>query len=125
MTNLIDAPGLKEKILQLQSAIYYSMEDYAASQTVLLQRQAGNEATLNDEGCLLYQANMYDDALERYVQSLQTGFNALTAVNVALCHYRKKENSQALNIIGSFTDQISSLLNSSIHMKFHLFRGNH
>lgn len=78
------------------------MEDYAAAQTILLQRQAETDSTLNDEGCLLYQANIYDDALQRYVQSLQTGFNPLTAYNVALCHYRKKENSQALNVIGNF-----------------------
>lgn len=105
VTNQIDSPALKDKVLQLQSAIFYSSEDYSASQSILLQRPNGNEMTLNDEGCLLYQANLYEDALQRFVSALQTGFNPLIAYNVALCHYRKKENSQALNLIGEIIER--------------------
>lgn len=105
VSNSIDAEQLKEKVMQLQSAIYYSNEDYSASQSILLQRQTGTAMTLNDEGCLLYQANLYDDALQRYFTSLQTGFNPLTAYNTALCHYRKKEHSQALNMIGEIVER--------------------
>ncbi|CAO1301325.1 unnamed protein product [Diamesa serratosioi] len=105
VSNIIDAEQLKEKVMQLQSAIYYSNEDYSASQSILLQRQTGSAPTLNDEGCLLYQANLYDDALQRYFTSLQTGFNPLTAYNAALCHYRKKEHSLALNMIGEIIER--------------------
>lgn len=105
VTNVIDSDNLKEKVLQLQSAIYFSNEDYAASQSMLLQRQAGTAQTLNDEGCLMYQANLHDDALQRLFSSLQTGFNPLTAYNAALCHYRKKEYSQALNMIGEIIER--------------------
>lgn len=94
---------LRERVLQLQSAIRYSAEDFAAAQAILLQRKATHETTLNDEGCLLYQANEHDDALKRFTSSLQTGgFNPLVAYNAALCHYRKKEHVQALNYIGEF-----------------------
>jgi tetratricopeptide repeat protein 30 len=105
VTNTIEADHLKEKVLQLQSAIYFSNEDYAASQSILLQRQVGSAQTLNDEGCLLYQANLHDDALQRFFTSLQTGFNPLTAYNAALCHYRKKEYSQSLNLIGEVIER--------------------
>lgn len=105
VTNVINSDNLKEKVLQLQSAIYFSNEDYAASQSMLLQRQAGTAHTLNDEGCLMYQANLHDDALQRFFSSLQTGFNPLTAYNAALCHYRKKEYSQALNMIGEIIER--------------------
>lgn len=92
---------LRERVLQLQSAIRYSAEDFAAAQAILLQRKATQETTLNDEGCLLYQANEHDDALKRFTAALQTGgFNPLVAYNAALCHYRKKEHVQALNYIG-------------------------
>lgn len=47
--------ALRERVLQLQSAIRYSNEDYSAAQSILLQRNASHETTLNDEGCLLYQ----------------------------------------------------------------------
>lgn len=105
VTNMIEADHLKEKVMQLQSAIYFSNEDYATSQALLLQRQTGTAQALNDEGCLLYQANLYDDALQRFFLSLQTGFNPLTAYNSALCHYRKKEFSQALNMIGEIIER--------------------
>lgn len=55
----INAPHLKEKILQLQSAIRYANEDFAGAQSILLQRAASHETTLNDEGCLLYQVVIY------------------------------------------------------------------
>lgn len=48
-----------------------------------------------------FKANVFDDALQRFTAALQTGgFNSLIAYNIALCHYRKKENAQALNFIG-------------------------
>lgn len=50
--------NLLEKVLQLQSAIRYSSEDYAGAQSLLLQCQPMHEATLNDEGCLLYQVGV-------------------------------------------------------------------
>lgn len=87
--------------MQLQSAIRYGNEEYSAAQSLLLQRETSHQNSLNDEGCLLYQANLYDDALQRFISSLQAGgFNAHITYNAALCHYRKKENSQALNYIG-------------------------
>lgn len=105
VANMIEVEHLKEKVLQLQSAIYFSNEDYTSSQAILLKRQSGTAQTLNDEGCLLYQANLHEDSLQRFFLSLQTGFNPLTAYNVALCHYRKKEYSQALNMIGEIIER--------------------
>ncbi|XP_052867821.1 tetratricopeptide repeat protein 30 homolog [Anopheles cruzii] len=105
----LDSPELKEKVLQLQSAIAYGNEDYTTAQSLLLQRQDGNgqeSFTKNDEGCLLYQANMFEDALQRYVSALQAGgFNPHVAYNAALCHYRRKENSQALNFIAEIVER--------------------
>lgn len=102
----IDAPHLKEKVLQLQSTIRYFNEEYSNTQALLAQRNAYHETTLNDEGCLLYQANVFDDALKRFTAALQSGgFNPLIAYNAALCHYRRKENSQALNYIAEIVEQ--------------------
>lgn len=103
ITTLITAPEIKEKILQLQSSICYGNEDYSSAQGLISQRQQTNEATMNDEGCLLFQANMHEEALQHYNTALQTGgFHPLYAYNAALCHFKKKENSQALNYIGTF-----------------------
>lgn len=101
ITTQIASEELRNKVLQLQSAICYGNEDYAAAQGLLAQRPAASEQTMNDEGCLLYQANMYDESLQRFNLALQTGgFHPLIAYNAALCHFKKKENSQALNYIG-------------------------
>lgn len=106
VTTQVVAPELKEKVLQLQSAICYGNEDFATAQNLLSQRAASSEQTMNDEGCLLYQANMYEEALGRYTVALQTGgFHPLIAYNAALCHFRKKENSQALNYIAEIVER--------------------
>ncbi|GAB0093995.1 hypothetical protein DMENIID0001_091950 [Sergentomyia squamirostris] len=106
VTQLVDAPHLVDKVRQLQSAIKYASEDYAGAQALLLQRPTGTEATLNDEGCLLYQANLHEDALQRFTSALQMGgFNPLVAYNAALSHFRRKENSQALNYIGEIVER--------------------
>uniref|UniRef100_A0A182FR26 Tetratricopeptide repeat protein 30 n=2 Tax=Anopheles albimanus TaxID=7167 RepID=A0A182FR26_ANOAL len=110
VANGLEATELKDKVLQLQSAIAYGNEDYTAAQSLLLQRQDGGNgqeaATKNDEGCLLYQAGMFEDALARYVSALQAGgFNPHVAYNAALCHYRRKENSQALNYIAEIVER--------------------
>lgn len=106
ITTTIESPELKEKILQLQCAIRYFNEEYSSTQTLLAQRNPYHESTLNDEGCLLYQANVFDDALQRFMAALQNGgFNSLIAYNAAMCHYRRKENAQALNYIAEIVER--------------------
>lgn len=51
----VDSAELESEVLLLQSAVFYSNEDYAEAQAALSQRPAGHPSTLNDEGCLLYQ----------------------------------------------------------------------
>ncbi|TMW52693.1 hypothetical protein DOY81_002216 [Sarcophaga bullata] len=93
-----DNEELKEQCLQLQSAILYSSEDFAGTQSVLNQRTSGTAETLNDEGCLLYQADQYESAVQRFNTALQVGgFNPLITYNLALSHFRKKEKTQALD----------------------------
>ncbi|XP_031623831.1 tetratricopeptide repeat protein 30 homolog isoform X1 [Contarinia nasturtii] len=106
ITTTIETPELREKILQLQCAIRYFNEEYSSTQTILAQRNPYHESTLNDEGCLLFQANVFDEALQRFTAALQNGgFNPLTAYNAAMCHYRRKENAQALNYISEIVER--------------------
>lgn len=98
LKQIADNEELKEQCLQLQSAILYSSEDFAGTQSVLNQRTSGTAETLNDEGCLLYQADQYDSAVQRFNTALQVGgFNPLITYNLALSHFRKKEKTQALD----------------------------
>lgn len=96
-----DVAELKEQCLQLQCAILYSSEDYAGAQSILNQRIADTDDTLNDEGCLLYQAERYDSAVQRFSSALQVGgYNPLVAYNLALSHYRSgKERTQTMDYI--------------------------
>lgn len=106
ITTTIDAGNLKERVLQLQCAIRYFNEEYSSTQTLLSQRNPYHETTLNDEGCLLYQANVFDEALQRFEAALQSGgYNPLVAYNAAMCHYRRKENREALNYISEIVEQ--------------------
>lgn len=98
LKQISDNEELKEQCLQLQSAILYSSEDFAGAQSVLNQRTGGKAETLNDEGCLLYQADQFETAVQRFNSALQVGgFNPLIAYNLALSHFRKKEKTQALD----------------------------
>lgn len=96
-----DVAELREQCLQLQCAILYSSEDYAGAQSVLNQRSADTADSLNDEGCLLYQAERYEDAVKRFNNALQVGgYNPLVAYNLALSHYRSgKERHRAMECI--------------------------
>lgn len=106
ITTIIESEPLKEKILQLQCAIRYFNEEYSSTQTLMAQRNPYHESTLNDEGCLLFQAHVLDEALERFTAALQNGgFNPLIAYNAAMCHYRRKENAQALNYIAEIVER--------------------
>ncbi|XP_075146966.1 tetratricopeptide repeat domain 30 [Haematobia irritans] len=101
-----DNAELKEQCLQLQSAILYSSEDFAGAQSVLNQRTGGTAETLNDEGCLLYQADQFDNAVQRFNTALQVGgFNPLIAYNLALSHFRKKEKSQAIDYTAEIVER--------------------
>lgn len=56
--------------------------------------------------CFL-KAVAYDRALQRFNAALQTGgFNPLIAYNAALCHFRKRENAQAMNYIGKILNNL-------------------
>lgn len=100
LKQISDDEELKEQCLQLQSAILYSSEDFAGAQSVLNQRASGSAETLNDEGCLLYQADQFERSVQRFNTALQVGgFNPLIAYNLALSHFRKKEKAQALDFI--------------------------
>lgn len=98
LKQISDNEEIKEQCLQLQSAILYSSEDFAGAQSVLNQRSSGTAETLNDEGCLLYQADQFESSVQRFNTALQVGgFSPLIAYNLALSHFRKKEKTQALD----------------------------
>lgn len=100
LKQIVHIESIKEECLQLQSAILYASEDFAGAQSVLNQRLVGTAEILNDEGCLLYQADQYTTAVERFNSALQVGgFQPLVVYNLALSHYRKKERTQVLDHI--------------------------
>ncbi|KAH8311458.1 hypothetical protein KR044_006465 [Drosophila immigrans] len=97
---------LREQCLQLQSAILYSSEDYAGAQSLLNQRAGGTAETLNDEGCLLFQADQHEAAVQRFQTALQVGgFNPLVAYNVALAHFQRKQRAQALDYTSEIVER--------------------
>ncbi|KAH8352324.1 tetratricopeptide repeat protein 30 homolog [Drosophila takahashii] len=97
---------LREHCLQLQSAILYSSEDFAGAQSLLNQRAGGTADTLNDEGCLLFQADQHEAAVQRFQAALQVGgFNPLVAYNVALAHFQRKQRAQALDYTSEIVER--------------------
>lgn len=112
--------GLRESCLQLQSAILYSSEDFAGAQSVLNQRAAGNAETLNDEGCLLFHADQYEKAVQRFSNALKIGgFNPLVAYNLALSHFHKKEKIQAVEYTSEYRKERAMKLKLKLNCLFY------
>ncbi|KAJ8925929.1 hypothetical protein NQ315_009781 [Exocentrus adspersus] len=94
---LIDHPEYKNQVTKLQAAIKYSQEDVLSAKSLV-------EACSNDDtdkeinlGCLLYKDGHYEEALTKFLNSLQNqGFKPYLAYNIALCYYRLKEYGPTL-----------------------------
>ncbi|XP_065168384.1 intraflagellar transport protein 70A-like [Atheta coriaria] len=85
------------RVTKLQAAIKYGQEDLTVAKHLVDSCSTEDPDTEVNLGCLLYKDGHYEEALSKFMTSLQNiGFKPFLSYNVALCHYRLKEYGPAL-----------------------------
>ncbi|KAI9098104.1 hypothetical protein DFS34DRAFT_619641 [Phlyctochytrium arcticum] len=102
----VDNPELAEKVLKLQAAIKYSMEDLVGCKALIDQTPPDDPDTLVNQACLLYKEGKFEEACGQYLDALKiVGYRADLSYNVALCHYMLKQYVPALKYIADIIER--------------------
>lgn len=87
----------KERVIKLQAAIKYGLEDLSSSKALVESCPPEDSDTDVNLGCLLYKEGNYEEALNKFAVTLKNiGFRPYLSYNVALCYYRLKAYGPAL-----------------------------
>mmetsp|Transcript_4542 Transcript_4542/g.11650 ORF Transcript_4542/g.11650 Transcript_4542/m.11650 type:complete len:654 (+) Transcript_4542:121-2082(+) len=85
---------------KLQAAIKFQMDDMATSRALVETCPAEDPDTMVNQACIMYAEQRYDEALAKFNEAMNlVSFREDLAYNIALCHYRRKEFTQALEYI--------------------------
>ncbi|VDK46826.1 unnamed protein product [Cylicostephanus goldi] len=106
IVSTIEEQSLLGDVIKLESAIKYREEDLNNARILVEQYPADDPDTEMNLACLDYKDGDYDKALERFNNASSVmGYQPELAYAIALCHYRKKEYSQALKFINDIVDR--------------------
>ena len=96
----VDSQQNQQRITMLQAAIKYEQDELSACKSLLDGCLPDDPETIIASAAIAYKEGQYEDAKNRYLDALNTlGYQADLEYNVALCHYKLKENAQALKRI--------------------------
>ncbi|KAJ8325433.1 Tetratricopeptide repeat protein 30A [Batrachochytrium dendrobatidis] len=102
----IDAPQLAGKLLKLQAAIKYEMDDLSGCKAFVDQAPQDDPDTLVNQACLLFKELKYEEACIKYTEASKiVGYNAEILYNIALCHYMIKQYVHALKHIAEIIEK--------------------
>ncbi|KAF8368667.1 dyf-1 [Pristionchus pacificus] len=96
----IEEQELLPQVIKLEACIKYREEDLRNAR-ILVEQYAEEDADIEmNVACLEYKEGNIDKALERfYAVSNSIGYRPDLSYAIALCHYRRKENNEALKFI--------------------------
>ena len=87
----IDSADYADRILQLQCAIQYELEEIAQAKSFIGQLPPESAEALVAQGCMLYKEENYEDAKNKFQEALNlTGYQCDIAYNISLCYYKLK-----------------------------------
>ncbi|KAJ3082320.1 Tetratricopeptide repeat protein 30A, partial [Quaeritorhiza haematococci] len=102
----IENPELARKVLKLQAAIKYEMDDLAGCKLLIEQAPADDTDSIINQGCLLFKEDKYEEACIRFAEALKIlGYSAELSYNIALCHYRMGQYVPALKHIADIIER--------------------
>ncbi|PAV84053.1 hypothetical protein WR25_10204 isoform A [Diploscapter pachys] len=102
----IDDPSMVNDIVKLEAAVKYREGD-AANARILVEQLPPDDPDIDiNLGCIDYKEGNFDTALEKFNKaSAYHGYQPQLAYSIALCHYKKKEYTQALKFITDIIDR--------------------
>ncbi|KAI9005879.1 hypothetical protein BC832DRAFT_455049 [Gaertneriomyces semiglobifer] len=102
----IDHPDYADRVLKLQAAIKYAMDDLDGCRLLVEHAPANDPDRLVNEACLLFKEGNLEDACVKYQEALKIlGYRAELSYNVALCHYLLKQYVPALKYIADIIER--------------------
>ncbi|KAI9337052.1 hypothetical protein DFJ73DRAFT_798584 [Zopfochytrium polystomum] len=102
----IDNTEYSQKIMKLQAAIKYEMDDIGGCRLLIEQLPADDVDTMINQACLLYKESKFEEAAEKYTDTLKiVGYQAELSYNLALCHYQMKQYVPALKSIADIIER--------------------
>ncbi|KAJ3111684.1 Tetratricopeptide repeat protein 30A [Phlyctochytrium bullatum] len=102
----IESPEYAQKLIKLQAAIKYEMDDLPGCKSLIDQCSPDDPDSLVNQACLLFKEGKYEDACIKYAEALKiSGYNAELSYNLALCHYQLKQFVPALKAIADIIER--------------------
>ncbi len=116
----IDSEDYSQKILQLQAAIKYEEENYPATKNLVDQCLQDDPDTIINYACIAYKEGRFEEARKKFSDALNVlGYQSDLKYNVALCHYKMKQYSPALENIADIIE-VCTAFDSLAYVKIHL-----
>mmetsp|Transcript_17499 Transcript_17499/g.29471 ORF Transcript_17499/g.29471 Transcript_17499/m.29471 type:complete len:555 (-) Transcript_17499:282-1946(-) len=102
----IENPDYADRILQLQIAIQYELEEIQHAKSLISQMPSESPEAVVAEGCMLYKEEKFEEAKNKFQDALNmTGYQCDIAYNIALCYYKLKQLAPSLKHIADIIEK--------------------
>ena len=102
----ISSPEHEDKIVQLQIAIQYELEEVSHARTLAENLETDSPEAVITEGCLLFKEENFDQARTKFQEAMNaSGYSCALAYNIALCYYKMKQLAPSLKHIADIIEK--------------------
>jgi tetratricopeptide repeat protein 30 len=102
----IDSPEHSNKIIQLQIAIQYELEEVSHAKNLAESLEKDSSEHIITQGCLLFKEEKYEEARQKFQEAMNsTGYQCDLAYNIALCYYKMKQLAPSLKHIADIIEK--------------------
>ncbi len=102
----VDDPQYTQRIATLQASIKYEQDELSACKSLLSQCLPDEPDIIVAYAAIAYKEGRYEEALEKYKDALNTaGYSADVCYQVALCHYKLKQNGAAMKELAAIIER--------------------
>jgi tetratricopeptide repeat protein 30 len=102
----IENPDYSDRILQLQIAIQYELEEISHAKSLIGQMPPDAPEMVIAQACLLFKEEKYEEARQKFQDAMNmTGYQCDIAYNIALCYYKLKQLAPSLKHIADIIEK--------------------
>ena len=95
-----------DRILQLQIAIQYELEEIQHAKSLIAQMPADAPEAIIAQGCMLYKEEKYEEAKNQFQEALNiSGYQCDIAYNISLCFYKSMQLAPSLKYIADIIEK--------------------
>ncbi len=95
-----------DRILQLQIAIQYELEEISHAKSLIQQMPPDSAEMIIAQGCLLFKEEKFEEARQKFQDAMNmTGYQCDIAYNIALCYYKLKQLAPSLKHIADIIEK--------------------